>query len=136
MSLTPVTNTPLSALQRPLSAFAGAQLPLRPLKLVIMSATLRVTDFTENKALFPSPPPVISATSRQHPVTVHFSKRTELYDYVGETFNKVGVDRPRVKGRAYNKRTWCDSNVDRAIRPLCYVLVLLRSRLGARSKPS
>lgn len=55
-----------------------------------MSATLRVTDFTENSALFPSPPPVISATSRQHPVTVHFSKHTELYDYVGETFKKVG----------------------------------------------
>ncbi|CAM9989730.1 unnamed protein product [Ectocarpus fasciculatus] len=66
-----------------------AKLPLRPLKLVIMSATLRVTDFTENKALFPVPPPVISATSRQHPVTVHFSKRTELYDYSGETFKKV-----------------------------------------------
>lgn len=66
------------------------QPPLRPLKLVIMSATLRVTDFTENSVLFPTPPPVISATSRQHPVTVHFSKHTELYDYLGETYNKVG----------------------------------------------
>ena len=55
-----------------------------------MSATLRVTDFTENTRLFPVPPPVISATSRQHPVTVHFSKKTELYDYAGETFKKVG----------------------------------------------
>lgn len=54
-----------------------------------MSATLRVTDFTENTRLFPVPPPVISATSRQHPVTVHFSKKTELYDYAGETFKKV-----------------------------------------------
>eukprot|EP00903_Cladosiphon_okamuranus_P006361 g6231.t1 len=66
-----------------------AKQPLRPLKLVIMSATLRVTDFTENPRLFPAPPPVISATSRQHPVTVHFSKKTELYDYAGETFKKV-----------------------------------------------
>lgn len=56
-----------------------------------MSATLRVTDFTENTTLFPTPPPVISATSRQHPVTVHFSKETELYDYVGETFKKVSL---------------------------------------------
>ena len=30
-----------------------------PLKLVIMSATLRIGDFTENTLLFPSPPPVI-----------------------------------------------------------------------------
>lgn len=70
----------------------GQQQPLRPLKLVIMSATLRVTDFTENKRLFPVPPPVVSATSRQHPVTVHFSKKTELFDYAGETFKKVWVD--------------------------------------------
>ena len=32
--------------------------PIRPLKLVIMSATLRVSDF-QNPVLFPSPPPVI-----------------------------------------------------------------------------
>jgi hypothetical protein len=30
-----------------------------PLKLVIMSATLRVEDFTENRTLFPIPPPVV-----------------------------------------------------------------------------
>jgi hypothetical protein len=32
--------------------------PIRPLKLVIMSATLRVQDFA-NPTLFPSPPPII-----------------------------------------------------------------------------
>ncbi|CAM9885417.1 unnamed protein product, partial [Discosporangium mesarthrocarpum] len=63
--------------------------PLEPLKLIIMSATLRVSDFTENRRLFPAPPPVITVRSRQHPVTVHFSRRTELYDYLGETFSKV-----------------------------------------------
>lgn len=30
-----------------------------PLKLIIMSATLRLSDFTENKKLFKTPPPVI-----------------------------------------------------------------------------
>ncbi len=35
----------------------GAVLP--PLKLVIMSATLRVSDFVDNETLFPRPPPVI-----------------------------------------------------------------------------
>ncbi|CAM9728089.1 unnamed protein product [Phaeothamnion confervicola] len=62
---------------------------LTPLKLVIMSATLRVSDFTENAALFASPPPVLSIQSRQHPVTIHFSRRTELDDYEGEAFRKT-----------------------------------------------
>lgn len=64
-------------------------LPVYPLKLVIMSATLRVADFTENKRLFPSPPPVIHVSARQFPVTVHFSRRTELDDYIGAAFRKV-----------------------------------------------
>ncbi|KAM8960068.1 putative ATP-dependent RNA helicase DHX37 [Pelodytes ibericus] len=60
-----------------------------PLKLVIMSATLRIEDFTENKRLFSEPPPVIKVDSRQFPVTVHFNKRTPLDDYAGECFRKV-----------------------------------------------
>ena len=62
---------------------------LRRLKLIIMSATLRVSDFTENTALFPAPPPVINVRARQFPVSLHFAKRTELRDYVGEAFKKV-----------------------------------------------
>ncbi|KAM4707584.1 putative ATP-dependent RNA helicase DHX37 isoform 1-T2 [Discoglossus pictus] len=60
-----------------------------PLKLVIMSATLRIEDFTENKRLFPIAPPVIKVDARQFPVTVHFNKRTPLDDYAGECFRKV-----------------------------------------------
>lgn len=48
-----------------------------PLKLLIMSATLRVEDFTQNQRLFTTPPPVIKVESRQFPVTVHFNKRTD-----------------------------------------------------------
>ncbi len=33
-----------------------------PMKLIIMSATLRVEDFTENKRLFRTPPPVIKVS--------------------------------------------------------------------------
>ncbi|XP_016058614.1 PREDICTED: probable ATP-dependent RNA helicase DHX37 [Miniopterus natalensis] len=62
---------------------------LLPLKLLIMSATLRVEDFTQNQRLFPEPPPVIRVESRQFPVTVHFNKRTPLEDYSGECFRKV-----------------------------------------------
>ncbi|OQR98048.1 ATP-dependent RNA helicase [Achlya hypogyna] len=63
--------------------------PLKPLKLVIMSATLRVEDFTMNKTLFPTPPPVIKVDARQYPVTVHFNKHTELNDYVHAAYQKV-----------------------------------------------
>ncbi|XP_067911172.1 probable ATP-dependent RNA helicase DHX37 isoform X2 [Heterodontus francisci] len=59
------------------------------MKLIIMSATLRVEDFTGNKRLFPTPPPVVQVDARQFPVTVHFNKRTPLDDYTGETFRKV-----------------------------------------------
>ncbi|KDO26422.1 hypothetical protein SPRG_08225 [Saprolegnia parasitica CBS 223.65] len=68
---------------------ANAPPPLKPLKLVIMSATLRVEDFTMNKTLFPSPPPVIKVDARQYPVSVHFNKHTELNDYVHAAYQKV-----------------------------------------------
>ncbi|CAM6100679.1 unnamed protein product [Calypogeia fissa] len=60
-----------------------------PLKLVIMSATLRVEDFTANPRMFPKPPPVLRVPARQFPVTVHFSRKTELLDYVGAAHKKV-----------------------------------------------
>lgn len=76
--------------------------PLAPLKLIIMSATLRVSDFTENRRLFPTsaapdaawaplprPPPVVRIDARQYPVTTHFAKRTEMDDYLGEAFAKA-----------------------------------------------
>jgi ATP-dependent RNA helicase DHX37/DHR1 len=61
---------------------------VKPLKLVIMSATLRVSDFAGNPKLFSPPPPVVTVKARQYPVTTHFSKRTELEDYVS-TFTAV-----------------------------------------------
>ncbi len=76
--------------------------PIGRLRLVIMSATLRVADFAENPTLFKVPPPVITVRARllargdtvahcsvrqvqarQFPVTVHFSRRTELDNYQG-----------------------------------------------------
>ncbi|KAJ6656586.1 hypothetical protein lerEdw1_003473 [Lerista edwardsae] len=61
----------------------------QPLKLIVMSATLRVEDFTTNQKLFSVAPPVIQVDSRQFPVAVHFNKRTPLDDYSGECFRKV-----------------------------------------------
>lgn len=60
----------------------------KPLRMIIMSATLRVTDFTENKTLFKVPPPVISVGARQHPVTMHFNRKTRS-DYMQEAYSKV-----------------------------------------------
>lgn len=60
-----------------------------PMKLLIMSATLRVEDFTENQRLFRTPPPVVKVDARQFPVTIHFNKRTPLEDYTGEVFHKT-----------------------------------------------
>lgn len=59
-----------------------------PLKLIIMSATLRLEDFTENKRLFKVSPPVIKVDTRQFPVTVHFNKRTNE-NYLKDAFNKA-----------------------------------------------
>jgi ATP-dependent RNA helicase DHX37/DHR1 len=52
------------------------------LKLVLMSATLRVEDFTKNKNLFPTcPPAVVLVPGRTYPVTIHHNKVTELDDF-------------------------------------------------------
>lgn len=59
-----------------------------PLKLIIMSATLRVDDFAKNTRLFKVPPPVLKIESRQFPVTVHFSKTTPD-NFVTAAFTKV-----------------------------------------------
>ncbi|KAK6534695.1 putative ATP-dependent RNA helicase DHR1 [Arthrobotrys megalospora] len=61
---------------------------VKPLKLVIMSATLRVKDFTENERLFKAPPPVVVSEARQHKVTNRFSLRTR-HDYLEEAYKKV-----------------------------------------------
>mgnify|MGYP004705450255 FL=1 len=59
-----------------------------PLKLIIMSATLRVSDFSENKVLFDTPPPILKVDARQYPVSVHFNKRTP-FEYTEEAFRKT-----------------------------------------------
>lgn len=59
-----------------------------PLKLIIMSATLRVEDFTNNRQLFKVPPPVLSVEARKFKVATHWNKFT-ADDYVSEAYNKV-----------------------------------------------
>lgn len=72
--------------------FQEANSTVQPLKLLIMSATLRIDDFTGNRHLFPAPPPVVHVPARQYPVTVHFNRRTELDDYVGAAYQKVMLE--------------------------------------------
>ncbi|EIE25583.1 P-loop containing nucleoside triphosphate hydrolase protein [Coccomyxa subellipsoidea C-169] len=74
----------------PLRNKLAAEKPdILPLKLIIMSATLRVEDFAANSDLFKTPPPIVRVPARQYPVTIHFARRTELHDYVGNAFGKV-----------------------------------------------
>ncbi|CAO3702860.1 unnamed protein product [Rhizopus stolonifer] len=61
---------------------------IKPLRVVIMSATLRVSDFTENTTLFPTPPPVINVNARQYSVSVHFNKKTPE-DHVADAYKKI-----------------------------------------------
>ncbi|DBA75145.1 hypothetical protein WJX77_004936 [Trebouxia sp. C0004] len=67
----------------------GPAATVQPLKLLIMSATLRIDDFTANRRLFPTAPPVVHVPARQFPVTVHFNRRTELDDFVSAAYQKV-----------------------------------------------
>ena len=57
-----------------------------PLRLIIMSATLRVSEFSENK-IFSSllKPRIVEISSRQFPVNIYHSKKTES-DYLNEAF--------------------------------------------------
>lgn len=60
----------------------------KKLKLIIMSATLRVSDFSENSTLFSTPPPILKVDARQYPVSVHFNRKTS-YNYADEAFKKT-----------------------------------------------
>lgn len=82
----------------PLRRKAAEEGSLPPLKLVVMSATLKVEDFTENTRLFPKgedgvarPPAVVKVPGRTHPVSIHHSKVTELDDY-GKTIVTCFID--------------------------------------------
>jgi ATP-dependent RNA helicase DHX37/DHR1 len=59
----------------------------KPLRLVIMSATLDVEEFM-NPKLFKPLPPLIKVDARQHPVSVHFARRTNS-DHVEAAFKVV-----------------------------------------------
>lgn len=61
---------------------------IKPLKLIIMSATLTVADFTGNKTLFSHPPPVVDVEGRQYPVTIHWARRTNR-EYLEEAYKKI-----------------------------------------------
>ncbi len=74
----------------PLRRQAALEGSLPPLKLVIMSATLRIEDFTANGKLFVEDPPnLVKVPGRTYPVTIHHSKTTELDDYEGVALQKV-----------------------------------------------
>ncbi|EPY35415.1 ATP-dependent RNA helicase DHX37/DHR1 [Angomonas deanei] len=62
---------------------------IKPFRLVIMSATMRVMDFRDNTKLFPITPTLINVEARRFPVTNHFSRKTVVHNYVDEAFRMV-----------------------------------------------
>ncbi|KAI3659643.1 hypothetical protein MP638_004378 [Amoeboaphelidium occidentale] len=60
----------------------------KPLKLIIMSATLKVEEFSQNPDLFKAEPPIFNVESRRFPVTVHFNRKTPD-NYLEAAFKKV-----------------------------------------------
>ncbi|QSL67113.1 hypothetical protein MERGE_001502 [Pneumocystis wakefieldiae] len=62
---------------------------IKPLRLIIMSATLRIDDFINNNKLFNPSPVLIKISARQYPVSIHFSKRTTHLNYVEKSFEIV-----------------------------------------------
>lgn len=52
-----------------------------------MSATLQLSDFINNKLLFPKAPPVINVDSRQFPVSTYYNKQTDA-DYIDQALKK------------------------------------------------
>ncbi|KAL3823873.1 hypothetical protein ACHAXA_005455 [Cyclostephanos tholiformis] len=94
----------LLSLALPMRRKAAEEGSLPPLKLVIMSATLRVEDFVNNDRLFPeragggkdgaierpsSKPALVTVPGRTHPVSIHHSKVTELDDYERAAIEKT-----------------------------------------------
>ena len=68
---------------------AKANSEIKPLKLIIMSATLEVDEIARNDTLFRAKrPPLVDIEGRQYPVTMHFARRTEQ-DYVEEALKKI-----------------------------------------------
>jgi len=59
-----------------------------PLRLVIMSATMRIEEFINNRHLFKLKPKIINIDARQYPVTIHFNKHTPT-NYLEEAYKKV-----------------------------------------------
>ena len=57
-------------------------------RLVIMSATLRLSDFIANERLFKVSPPVVDIPTRQHKIDVHFMKTTPD-DYLKEAYKRI-----------------------------------------------
>ena len=68
---------------------ANSGYAMRPLKLLIMSATLQMANLTANTNLFRTgTPPLLRIEGRQYPVKIHFSRRTQR-DYCEEMFHKI-----------------------------------------------
>ena len=70
------------------SAKKKEDITIFPLRMVIMSATLKIKDFLENKRLFPLTPPLVNIQVRTFPVNLYYNKVTPE-NYFEEMIVKV-----------------------------------------------
>ncbi|RZC64146.1 hypothetical protein C5167_025884 [Papaver somniferum] len=104
-----------------------------PLRVILMSATLRVEDFSGTK-IFTQPPPVIEVPTRQYPVTIHFSKRTDVIDYIGQAFKKVMAIHKRLPPGGILVFVTGQREVDDLSKKLCAPLKELKNRNKLKCK--
>lgn len=71
-----------------LRMFEKYESDLPPLKLILMSATIRHCDFLDNPRLFPDKPSHIHIDTQPFEVVVHFNKETPE-DFVQEAYKKI-----------------------------------------------
>ncbi|RKF56328.1 putative ATP-dependent RNA helicase PB1A10.06c [Golovinomyces cichoracearum] len=108
---------------------------IKPLKLVIMSATLRVSDFTENTTLFPSPPPVLKVEGRQYPVTCHFARKTS-HNYIDEAFVKISKGHKKLPPGGFLVFLTSQNEIHQLSQRLKETFHVTQSTLGSKAKIS
>ena len=67
---------------------AQSKSTFKPLKVLIMSATLRAAEFRDNRHLFRTQPPLVDVEGKQYNVSTHFARKTKR-DYVEDMFQKL-----------------------------------------------
>ena len=69
---------------------------IHPLRLIIMSATLRVSDFINNSRLFTPSPPLIKIQAKTFPVNIYYNKKVteDMWEEMLVKVRKIHLNLP------------------------------------------